>query len=132
MFVKCSGMFYASVYILASKRNGTLYTGVTSNLEARVWQHKRDVFPGFSRKYGCKTLVWFEMHDDVDEAIRREKQIKEWRRNWKLELIEKENPDWRDLFDELVKTPDSSILPEAHALNLQSLGPGFRRDDKTI
>ncbi|PKP81416.1 MAG: endonuclease [Alphaproteobacteria bacterium HGW-Alphaproteobacteria-18] len=123
-------MLFASVYILASRRNGTLYTGVTSNLEARVWQHKNDAFPGFSRKYGCKTLVWFEMHDDIHEAIRREKQIKEWRRIWKLELIERENPDWRDLFSELVETPSSSILPEARALNLQSLGPGFRRDDK--
>ena len=122
-------MLFASVYILASKRNGTLYTGVTSNLEARIWQHKTDVYPGFSRKYGCKTLVWFEMHDDINEAIAREKRIKEWKRDWKLALIERENPEWRDLFDELLAIPDSSILPQAKALNLQSLGPGVRRDD---
>ncbi len=122
-------MLYASVYILASQRNGTLYTGGTSNLEARIWQHKTDAYPGFSRKYGCKTLVWFEMHDEMLEAISREKQIKEWKRAWKIELIERENPDWRDLFEELLAIPDSSILPEARNLSLQSLGPGFRRDD---
>ena len=124
-------MLYASVYILASRRNGTLYTGVTGNLEARVWQHKTDVFPGFSRKYGCKTLVWYEMHDDIFEAIAREKRIKEWKRAWKLQLIERENPDWVDLFDALRAIPETSILPEARALNLADLGPGVRRDDNS-
>lgn len=113
-------MHYASVYILASRRNGTLYTGVTSNLEARIWQHKSDTFPGFSRKYGCKTLVWYEMHDDIHEAILREKRIKEWRRSWKLYLIEQANPDWLDLYDSLMETPASSILPEARELDLKS------------
>ena len=97
-------MTYAFVYMLASSRNGTLYTGVTSNLETRIWQHKNDTFPGFSRKYGCKRLVWFECHDDIAEAILREKRIKRWRRAWKLDLIETGNPDWTDLY------PDSPLL----------------------
>lgn len=95
-------MKFSYLYILASRRNGTLYTGVTSDLVARIWQHKHDIHPGFARKYGCKTLVWFEMHDDIDAAIRKEKQVKRWRRTWKLRLIESGNPDWRDLWDELV------------------------------
>lgn len=94
-------MKFSYVYILASRRNGTLYTGVTSDLVARIWQHREQVFPGFSRKYGCKSLVWFETHDEIDAAIRREKQIKRWRRPWKLRLIEKQNPDWHDLWEDL-------------------------------
>lgn len=95
------------VYILASKRNGTLYAGVTRDLEGRVWQHKHDVYPGFARKHGCTRLVWFEWHTDVNEAIAREKRIKRWRRKWKLELIEKQNPDWDDLY-ETVLFPDNT------------------------
>ncbi|WP_233349153.1 GIY-YIG nuclease family protein [Hyphomonas sp. CACIAM 19H1] len=76
-------MKFSYVYILASRRNGTLYTGVTSDLVARIWQHREDVLPGFSRKYGCKQLVWFEVHDDIEAAIRKEKQIKRWRGAWK-------------------------------------------------
>lgn len=91
-----------AVYILASKRNGTLYIGVTSDLVGRVWQHKNDTIEGFTKKYGVHTLVYFEMHPDMDEAIRREKQLKKWNRAWKVELIEKENPEWRDLWPELV------------------------------
>ena len=112
-------MTYAFVYILASGRNGTLYTGVTSNLETRIWQHKHDVFPGFSTKYGCKTLVWFECHDDINEAILREKRIKRWRRAWKLDLIEADNPQWDDLYPKLFAVPTSSILPDSPLL-----GPG--------
>ena len=112
-------MSYAFVYMLASARNGTLYTGVTSNLETRIWQHKHDVFPGFSRKYGCKMLVWFEDHDDITEAILREKRIKRWRRRWKFELIEADNPDWRDLYPQLLSIPASSILSDSPLL-----GPG--------
>ena len=112
-------MIYAFVYILASKKNGTLYTGVTSNLEARIWQHRHDVYPGFSRKYGCKTLVWFETHDDIAEAILREKRIKRWRRAWKTELIEKRNPDWHDLYPELFSIPENVVLRESPLL-----GPG--------
>ena len=90
-----------AVYILASKRNGTLYIGVTSDLVKRVWQHKNDVAEGFTKKYGVHTLVYYEMHADMTEAIRREKQLKKWNRAWKIELIEKENPRWLDLWPTL-------------------------------
>ena len=89
------------VYILASKRNGTLYIGVTSNLVQRVWQHKNDLVEGFTKRYGVHTLVWYEIHETMESAIVREKAIKEWRRAWKLDLIEKRNPAWRDLYEEL-------------------------------
>lgn len=90
------------VYLLASKRNGTLYTGVTSDLIQRVWQHKNDVVEGFTKRYQVHTLVWFEVHETMASAIAREKAIKEWKRAWKVELIEKNNPTWRDLYDEIV------------------------------
>jgi putative endonuclease len=89
------------VYILANKRNGTLYTGVTSSLATRVYQHKNGLIHGFTKKYGLERLVYFEVHDDIREAIRREKQIKWWRRKWKLELIEQSNPNWHDLYDDI-------------------------------
>ena len=90
------------VYLLASQRNGTLYCGVTNDLIRRVWEHKEGLTDGFSKKYGVKMLVWFETHEDINAAITREKQIKEWRRDWKLEMIEKTNPYWRDLYPELL------------------------------
>ena len=90
------------VYLLASQRNGTLYVGVTSNLVQRVWQHKEGVAEGFTKKYGLKTLVWFELHETMESAIAREKAIKEWKRAWKLTLIEKTNPEWRDLYADIV------------------------------
>ena len=90
------------VYIMASGRNGTLYIGVTSNLLKRVWEHREGIAEGFTSRYGCKMLVWFEMHDRVDDAIRREKQMKEWRRAWKLRQIEATNPDWHDFFPTLM------------------------------
>ncbi len=86
-----------AVYILASRRNGTLYIGVTSNLPKRLWEHREGVVDGFTKEHGVKTLVWFEMHDNAEAAIGREKRLKKWNRAWKLALIEKENPDWRDL-----------------------------------
>ena len=86
------------VYIMASRRNGTLYTGVTSNLPQRVWQHREALTPGFTRRYGCKLLVWYEAYERMDEAIGREKQIKAGPRAKKLSLIETMNPDWRDLY----------------------------------
>jgi putative endonuclease len=92
----------AYVYLLASQKNGTLYTGVTSDLIKRVWQHKNDVVGGFSKKYNIHLLVWYEVHDEIGSAIVREKQIKEWKRLWKLELIEKSNPTWNDLYSEIV------------------------------
>ena len=90
------------VYILASKRNGTLYVGVTSNLAQRIWQHRYGEVPGFTKKYGVYLLVYVERHDTMEGAITREKQIKEWKRAWKLRLIESVNPEWRDLYDELI------------------------------
>ena len=90
------------VYILASRRNGTLYVGVTSNLPQRVWQHKADLADGFSRRYGVHQLVWFERHDTMESAILREKQLKAGSRKRKLDLIERLNPEWRDLFDDIL------------------------------
>ena len=90
------------VYILASKRNGTLYTGVTSNLIQRVWQHKHDAIQGFTRKYNVKTLVYYEVHENAESALTREKKIKRWRRAWKLALIEDSNPEWRDLYEDIL------------------------------
>jgi putative endonuclease len=89
------------VYIVASSRNETLYTGMTDNLLQRIWQHKNDVLPGFTKQYGVKMLVWYEEHDTREAALRRERQIKKWNRNWKLQLIERVNPIWRDLYDEI-------------------------------
>jgi putative endonuclease len=89
-------MFY--VYLLASKPHGTLYVGVTSDLARRVWEHKCKGLPGFAARYGVDNLVWFESHDSAEAAIRREKQIKEWKRAWKISLIESDNPHWIDLF----------------------------------
>jgi putative endonuclease len=85
------------VYILASQRNGTLYTGVTTDLPRRLFQHQNDLTPGFTSRYGVKTLVWFEEHDLVTDAIAREKAIKNWPRKWKLDLIEAANPEWDDI-----------------------------------
>jgi putative endonuclease len=90
------------VYIIASKRNGTLYTGVTSDLVQRIWQHKTGVVEGFTKKYGCKQLVWYELHGSMESAILREKQIKSGSRSKKLGLIEALNPSWRDLYPEIL------------------------------
>jgi putative endonuclease len=89
------------VYILASKRNGTLYIGISSNLLDRVYKHKKGVYDGFTKKYKVNKLVYYEVYADVREAINREKQLKNWKREWKIELIEKDNPTWRDLFNDL-------------------------------
>ena len=89
------------VYLLASKPNGTIYIGVTSNLVKRVWQHKNDREEGFTDRYGVHTLVWYEAHDTMESAIVREKALKVWKRVWKLELIEETNPGWHDLYGEL-------------------------------
>jgi putative endonuclease len=90
------------VYILASRRNGTLYVGVTSNLPGRIWQHRNDAVEGFTSRYGVHVLVWFEVHETMESAIVREKAVKEWKRAWKVELIQRSNPDWRDLYDDIV------------------------------
>jgi len=90
------------VYLLASGRNGTLYVGVTSDLVKRVFEHKNDLADGFTKKYAVHDLVWFESTISVEEAIRKEKQIKDWKRAWKIELIEKGNPQWRDLYADIL------------------------------
>jgi len=91
--------FYA--YIVASRRNGTLYTGSTDSLSRRIYEHREKVRPGFTAKYDVGLLVWFEQFETREGAFKRERQIKEWKRVWKLELIEKSNPGWRDLFETL-------------------------------
>lgn len=94
-------MFY--VYLLASRKQGTLYLGVTRDLVRRVYQHREKLTPGFTSRYDVRRLVWFEVYDDPVNAIEREKEIKKWRRAWKIALIEKDNPDWKDLYPEITK-----------------------------
>ena len=113
-------MQFSFVYNITNKRNGTLYTGVTSDLVPRVSQHKTGAVPGFTSQYRLKVLVWYEVQDNIEQAIRREKRIKRWRRVWKLALIEANNPDWRDLWDDLV-----SVEPGP----LTHLGPGSSPPD---
>ncbi len=91
------------VYIMASRRNGTIYLGVTSELPQRVFQHRSGMIAGFTKRYGCKLLVWYEAFDDIQDARLREIQMKRWNRAWKLALIEGSNPTWRDLFDEIAQ-----------------------------
>jgi len=90
------------VYIMASKRNGTLYIGVTNDLVRRVYEHRNDFVEGFTQKYAVHLLVFYEIHNDINNAIQREKRLKKWNRAWKIELIEKENPEWNDLYDGLI------------------------------
>ena len=89
------------VYIMASRLNGTIYIGVTSDLSARVYQHRNGMVEGFTKEYGCKLLVWYEVHEELESARYRERQLKKWNRDWKLRLIEEKNPDWHDLFESL-------------------------------
>jgi putative endonuclease len=91
------------VYLMASRKDGTLYLGVTRDLIRRVYQHKTKAAPGFTSRYDVDRLVWFETYDDPATAITREKEIKEWRRDWKIQLIEKSNPDWKDLYPEITR-----------------------------
>ncbi len=88
-------------YIMASQRNGTIYTGSTSNLVQRAYQHRTGMIDGFTKEHGCTLLVWFEAHDDLQEARNRDLQIKKWNRLWKLRLIEEANPEWKDLYESL-------------------------------
>jgi len=92
----------AAVYILASEYNGTLYIGVTSNLIQRIWQHRSDLVDGFTKKYTVHFLVYYELHEDMPTAILREKQLKKWNRQWKINLIKQFNPAWKDLWQELI------------------------------
>ena len=106
-----------AVYMLASERNGTLYIGVTSDLIKRVWQHKESLAEGFTKKYGVKILVWYEQHETMESAIAKEKAMKKWLRKWKLATIEKTNPDWHDLWPEIIGSviPASSPVIPANA-----------------
>lgn len=99
------------VYVLASKRNGTLYVGVTSNLIKRVWEHKQHFVAGFTQKYRVDRLVWYELHETMESAISREKAIKSWKRSWKIRSIEAVNPEWRDLYHDMV-SPGFRHAPE--------------------
>ena len=108
------------VYILASRKNGTLYVGSTDNLTVRISQHKQDLRRGFTTRYGVKDLVWFEAHDTREEAFRRERRIKEWQRAWKVRLIEQDNLEWRDLYEEHVGGPIGPLHPD---LSLDPLIP---------
>jgi len=90
------------VYILASKKNGTLYIGVTNNVLKRVYEHKNNLIEGFTQKYGVHNLVYYECYNDIYDAIAREKRIKKWKRQWKIELIEKDNPKWKDLYFDVI------------------------------
>ncbi len=90
-------------YILSSKKNGTLYVGITNDLIRRVYEHKEGLIEGFTKKYNIKMLVYYEIYSEINEAINREKTLKKWLRKWKIELIEKTNPEWNDLYCELTK-----------------------------
>jgi putative endonuclease len=90
------------VYLLANRRNGTLYVGVTTDVVKRVWEHKNDLVDGFTNRYGVHQLVWFELHDRLETALAREKALKAWRRTWKVALIERTNPTWHDLYPEIL------------------------------
>ena len=89
------------VYILASERNGTLYIGMTSDLVKRVWEHKNNLVEGFTKRYNVHYLVWYELHESMRSSIEREKKMKEWKRAWKIKLIEENNPNWNDLYDSI-------------------------------
>ncbi len=91
-----------AVYILASKRNGTLYIGVTSDLAKRIWEHRNDAVEGFTKKYNMHHLVYYELHDDMVTAIAKEKQLKKWNRTWKIRLIEELNPQWLDFYEDII------------------------------
>jgi len=95
-------MKYYSVYIMASRFNGTLYTGITSNLVRRVYEHRNGLIEGFTKQYNLKNLVYYEIYEEPQKAIEREKHIKGWKRDWKIKLIEKKNPHWKDLYGEII------------------------------
>ncbi|MBL8671144.1 MAG: GIY-YIG nuclease family protein [Alphaproteobacteria bacterium] len=99
------------VYLMASRRNGTLHAGVTSDMERRAWEHREGAVAGFTKEHGVKRLVWFQAFDDAESAIRREKQIKKWNRDWKKRLIEESNPDWHDLYPGLLGRPQGGSPP---------------------
>ncbi len=91
-----------AVYILANSKNGTLYVGVTSDLVKRVWEHRNNFVEGFTKRYGVHNLVWYELHESMESAIQREKRLKDWKREWKVHLIERTNPGWKDLYHAII------------------------------
>ena len=123
-----------AVYLLASERNGTLYLGVTSNLVQRIWQHREGVGEGFTSRYNVKTLVWYEQHQTMESAILREKAIKKWRRAWKLELVEKDNPTWKDRWPDILglagSTPDTPTRHSRENGNPANELPAVRSDKR--
>jgi len=111
------------VYMLASRRNGTLYVGVSNDVLRRTWEHKNNLVDGFTKKYGVHMLVWYETYDDINVAIAREKQLKKWNRAWKIRMIEKSNSGWNDLYDRLtgkVSLPDQPGSPSPRDMPMQS------------
>ena len=113
------------VYIMANTRRGVMYVGITSKLTARVWQHRTGALDGFTKRYGCKRLVWFEGFGEPHLAISREKKLKRWRREWKFALIEQENPEWRDLWEELAG-PQDIVLTDEMLISLAAEDEAFR------
>lgn len=105
-------MSFYYVYIMASKKNGVLYTGVTNNLLRRVFEHRHNFCKGFSRKYNVHKLVYFEQTEDINAAIQREKQLKKWKREWKIKLIEENNPEWKDLYFEFGGEEADKVLSD--------------------
>jgi len=121
------------VYLLASQKNGTLYIGVTSDLVQRIWQHREGLAEGFTKKYNVKTLVWYEQHATMESAITREKALKKWNRAWKLDLIEKTNPQWRDLWSEIIgATGPLTTTPRHSRLRGNDEADGHSGDHKGI
>ena len=120
------------VYILASKRNGTLYTGVTSNLLKRVWEHKNNLVESFASKYGVHILVWYEMHDTMESAIQRENAIKNWKRAWKIKTIEELNPLWGDLYRDLIQRKEPLSAKQTLDHRVEHLDSGMRRNDESF
>tara|TARA_R110000737_G_scaffold58457_1_gene84602 strand:+ start:483 stop:872 length:390 start_codon:yes stop_codon:yes gene_type:complete len=114
---------YFYVYIVCSRRNGTLYTGHTDDIVRRTWQHREHVLPGFASKHHCTRLVWYELHDTRETAFTRERQIKEWKRAWKLALIESANPHWNDLYEELINWVPVPAFSSAHPGESREPGP---------
>ena len=122
------------VYLLASDRNGTLYAGVTSDLVRRVWQHRTHAVEGFSNQYDVTRLVWFEQHESMESAIQREKRLKKWNRAWKVAMIDKVNPSWRDLWPDITGQEPTSMGPPCAGTTSgedpTSMGPRLRGDDE--
>jgi putative endonuclease len=125
---------FIAVYIMASQRNGTLYVGVTSDLLPRVQQHREGLIKGFTKKYGCKLLVWYEQHEQMHTALSREKELKLYQRKWKLELIEKTNPQWRDLYEtsSVHRRPRFSSPPNPSSWGARSANPGPRGNHSAL